>query len=293
MTEKLRFTKMHGIGNDYIFIDYHQPLPVPAPVLARRLSRHRFSVGSDGIILIGKSDQADCSMAIFNADGSEAEMCGNGLRCVAKYVHDRHFVSGKLVTIETKAGIMKATISESAADISSVAVSLPEPRFSPEDIPVKAARSCFLEPFTNYSHTEEFPKDLTFTTVNVGNPHCVIVLDEELDDYPVRDLGPKIENLSIFPEKTNVEFLRILTPEKIRVRVWERGSGETMACGSGACAAVAACCINNLTSNHCLVKLEGGELSVTWKRKKGFILEGPAEEVFEGEIPFNFLEQSS
>jgi len=291
MNRKLHFTKMHGIGNDYIFVDYRQKLPKDIPKLARKISRHHFAIGSDGLILIGQSSEADCSMRIFNADGSEAEMCGNGLRCVAKYAHDRQFVSSKDLKIATKAGVMEATIIDTNGAVSHVAVSLPEPGFSPETIPIQSSEACLLQSFSKYKGTGKLPPDLVFTAVNVGNPHCIIVIDEDLADYPVKIFGPIIENLSLFPEKTNVEFVRILTPEKIQVRVWERGSGETLACGSGACASVAACFANKISAKNCTVILEGGELKVNWNEGKGFNLEGPAEEVFEGAIPFDFLEQ--
>lgn len=288
MNDDLTFTKMHGIGNDYIFVQTGKHFPRDAADLARRLSPRHSAVGSDGLILIMPSDKAAVRMRIFNADGSEAEMCGNGLRCVAKYVVDRGLVSTSVFTIETAAGIIPVEVLKTAGRTSTVAVTLPEPVFDPASIPLVSP-----QPFVDHQVNTPIAgfETVACTTVNVGNPHCVLFPEIDITDIPLAALGPFLENAACFPRRINVEIVNVVNPARIRVRVWERGSGETQACGSGACAAVVAGVITGRVSHECVVGLTGGEVSVTWLRGAGIVLRGPAEEVYRGVIPAAFLEE--
>jgi len=287
MESTLKFTKMHGIGNDYIYFFHPERLPLAPEEIAQRLSRRHFSVGSDGIIIIDKSERADSKMRMFNADGSEAEICGNGLRCVAKYLYDRDLVGSATMTIQTGKSIISAKVIESGLRVSQVELRLPEPTQTPESIPLTSDHPFIDEPL---SFTGPDGSSLRVTTVNLGNPHCVIFIQTDLADFPVHELGHAIEHSPLFPQRTNVEFVRVRTAQHIDVRVWERGSGETMACGSGACASVVAGILTGRLRNPCSVSLPGGDLSITWQKGKGIVLSGPAEEVFEGQIPLSFFE---
>lgn len=263
---------MHGIGNDFVVIDARSiVLPEPGP-LAKRLCRRRFGVGADQLLLILDSDDSDIKMRIFNSDGTEVEMCGNGIRCVAKYVWENGISGKSPLVVETPAGPIKP---EKAGDM--VRVNMGRPRLEAKDIPVKLNGRVVDYPLKVYDSI--FP----ITCVSMGNPHAVIFM-EEIDGFPVDFYGPKIEHHVLFPMRTNVEFIEIRGPKRIKMRVWERGAGETMACGTGASAAVVASAIKGFTERTAVVELPGGELSIEWAEDDHVYMTGPAVKVYEGEI---------
>jgi len=277
-TEKLKFIKMHGAGNDYIFIDcIRDDLDMDWSSLARRLSDRHFGIGSDGLVLILPSDSADFRMRMFNKDGSEAQICGNALRCVAKYLFEEDYTSGEEMMIETIPGAIRAIVNTDKAKVESVSVELPKPEFNSPDLPRQTAN----KPMIDYP-LEIGGREFAISCVSVGNPHAVIFLDR-LEGFPVSEIGPSIECHPLFPERTNVEFVKVERRDKIRVRIWERGSGETLACGSGACAAGVVSVYLGKTDDNIEVMMPGGGFRVQWKGHK-IILTGPAEEVFRGEI---------
>src|SRR3990172_2340745 len=228
----MRFTKMHGAGNDYIYVDcFAQAAPGDPAALGRAMSDRHFGVGGDGLILICRSEVADAKMRMFNADGSEAEMCGNGIRCVAKYLFDHGLTKKTNLQIETGRGVLSLDLEVEGGKVRRVRVDMGKPILHAADIPTRLAG----DPPTE-APLEIGGRRLTFTCVSMGNPHCVTFVDEITDEL-VLCLGPKVEAATLFPRRTNVEFVRVLSPQEIELRVWERGSGETMACGTGACAA--------------------------------------------------------
>lgn len=277
--EKLKFVKMHGTGNDYIYIDmttnYYKFDPAD---LSRKISDRHTGVGSDGLILVydTKTDSADFKMRIFNPDGSEAEMCGNGIRAFARYVHEHRLTNKKMLQIETGAGIKRVELVFKAGRIWGAKVDMGEPILEGKKIPVTVDKN----PVANEEISVE-DKNFRFTAVSMGNPHCVIFADE-LTDELVKGIGPKIENHSLFPKRINVEFVKILDGGNVEMRVWERGVGETMACGTGAGAAAVACALNGKTGKRVNVKVLGGELQIEWAANNHVYMTGPAEEVFEG-----------
>ena len=284
---KINFTKMHGLGNDFILIDCRQLKLNNLSMLAKKLCHRRFGVGADQMLLLFDSIHADFMMKIFNADGSEVEMCGNGIRCLAKYIWDRNLSDKKILHIETLAGIIRP---EKAGDM--VKVDMGEPIFEPEKIPVRIVESSKLKVQSskkqNSSLIIDYPlqvegKEFRVTCVSMGNPHTVIFV-ENLSHFPVTYYGPLIENQPLFPKKTNVEFIEVLNPIEIKMRVWERGSGETMACGTGASAAAVASNMKGLTGKSITIHLLGGDLFVEWAGDNHVYMTGPAEEVFEGII---------
>lgn len=245
----IKFTKMHGLGNDYVYMDaIHQTIENESS-LAQFVSNRHFGIGSDGLILICQSDVADFKMRMFNADGSEAEMCGNGIRCVGKFVYDKGLTNKTTVTIETLAGIKILALNVENEKVETVKVDMGEPIFAPEKIPVMAIE----EPVKNLK-VKALDKEFKFICVSVGNPHAIAMV-EDIENFEVETYGKILEIASVFPSKTNVEFVEILDEEHIKMRVWERGSGETLACGTGACATAVACNINGLTKRHVWIKL--------------------------------------
>ena len=277
----MRFVKMHGIGNDYICIDCFAQRVVNPADLARRISDRHFGVGGDGLILILPSDIADAKMRIFNADGSEAEMCGNGIRCVAKYVHDHGISSNNPLRIETSAGIktISLTLNEQNKVILAT-VDMGEPILEPSKIPVKISQKRAIDiPI-------ETPKgSFKMTCVSMGNPHAVIFVDN-VDKVPLHEIGPMIENHPLFPSRVNVHFVKVLSRREIIMRTWERGSGETLACGTGASAVCVAGVLNDLTDREILAHLPGGDLQLHWSVDDNHVyMTGPAEEVFTGDWP--------
>lgn len=272
---KINFTKMHGLGNDFILIDCRQIKLDNLSELSKRLCHRRFGVGADQMLLLSDSSLADFMMRIFNADGSEVEMCGNGIRCLAKYIWDRNLSSNNILIIETLAGIMKP---EKAGEM--VKVDMGEPVLEPERIPVNISKGLGGRGIVDHLLKIE-DREFRITCVSMGNPHTIIFVDG-LSHFPVTYYGPIIENHHLFPERTNVEFIEVLNPAEIKMRVWERGSGETMACGTGASAAAVAASIKGFTERNVVVHLLGGDLFIEWGENNHIYMTGPAVEVFEG-----------
>ena len=278
----LNFTKMTGLGNDYIYVDCTDGTKLKnIPEMAKKLSDRHFGIGADGLILIDKPDnkQSDFKMRIFNSDGSEAEMCGNGIRCVAKYIHDHNLSTNGKIAIDTLAGIKKVKILENDEGVCNEAiVDMGEPIFQDKNIPYNV-----YEPFNKDLDINVEGEKMRFTVVSMGNPHAVTFV-EDLDDLQIEMCGPVIESNPIFPNRTNVEFVQIIDKNNIRVRVWERGVGETFACGTGACAAVVASGLNGYTDEIVNVSLPGGKLKIEWGKDNHIYMQGPATTVFEGKL---------
>ncbi|HPR40998.1 MAG TPA: diaminopimelate epimerase [Candidatus Methanofastidiosa archaeon] len=276
----MKFTKMEGLGNDYVYIDlFSEDMPSEdLPELARKLSDRHFGIGSDGIVLILPSDTEDCRMRIFNSDGSEAEMCGNGVRCVAKLMYDGGRHNAGTVRIETLAGTIVARVKNRDAFLADVEVDMGEPILEAGKIPVSIEGERAIQVPIGVDGEE-----LVFTAVSMGNPHCVIFVDG-IEDRMIERWGPLIERHPMFPERTNVEFVKVLDDGNIQMRVWERGAGETLACGTGACASVVACIVNGLCGHDVSVRLLGGTLRIRWQGQGPVIVNGPARIVFTGEI---------
>lgn len=274
----LEFTKMQGLGNDYIYIDATKIRIKNPSMLAKYMSDRHFGVGADGLILILPSSKADFSMRMFNADGSEAEMCGNGIRCVAKFVYDKCLTDKKIITVDTKAGIKTLTLNVVGKYVDTVKVDMGIPKYESECIPVisntKIAKNLKIE---------ILDKIFDVTCVSMGNPHTVIFVDD-VDSFDVKKYGELIEKNEMFPQRTNVEFVEIKDNSNIKMRVWERGTGETLACGTGACASVVACVLNGLTSCNVKVQLLGGNLDILYNDNNHVYMTGPAKTVFEGKL---------
>ena len=273
----MKFWKMHGLGNDYIVIDNRDTLinSAVATGLARRLCERRLSVGADGLLLVENSAVADVKMRIFNADGSEAEMCGNGIRCFAKYCYENNIARKKELAVETLAGIKQTWLTVKDRVVTSVRVEMGAPTLERSRISMVGTGKCVNEKLQ--VDREQYP----VTCISVGNPHCVIFVDG-VADFPVQLVGPKIENHKLFPKRTNVEFAQVLNRNELRLRVWERGCGETLACGTGACATVVAGNILGKVGNKVAVHLLGGDLEVEYADR--LFLSGAAEKVFEGRL---------
>jgi len=274
----LRFTKMHGIGNDYVYVDcFSQGVAEPAR-LARRLSPRRTGIGADGLILICPSNVADCRMEMYNADGSRGEMCGNGIRCVAKYAHDHGLTAANPMRIETDAGIKTLQVHSEAGRVRTVTVDMGEPILDGPRIPVAVEGQLVDAPFAVDG------RDYRITCLSMGNPHCVVFVPE-VESLELERIGPSFENHALFPQRVNTEFVAVSSPHEVTMRVWERGSGETAACGTGACAAVVAAVLTGRTERAATVHLPGGDLDITWQASDGHVhMNGAAEEVFRGEI---------
>ena len=275
----MKFTKMHGAGNDYVYINCFEEQVVEPEKLAIAVSHRHFGIGSDGLILILPSATADVRMRMFNADGSEAEMCGNGVRCVAKYVADAGLVSGDAITIETGAGILPLKLFYGTDEkVDRVRVNMGQPRLKPSEIPVVSASETTIInlPLTILDRT------FAVTCVSMGNPHCIIFVDQ-VDDFPVARYGPEIENHPMFPSRINVEFVELLSRSEVKQRTWERGAGETLACGTGASAVTVAGVLTGRTERQITNRLLGGTLSLDWSESGDVFMTGPAREVFRGE----------
>lgn len=276
----MKFTKMHGAGNDYVYVNcFDEQVANPAE-MAITVSNRNFGIGSDGLILIMPSDKADVRMRMFNSDGSESEMCGNGIRCVAKYAYDHGIVTKTEITAETGAGILTLQLFPNQANkIERVRVNMGPPRLAREEIPMNG------NPAPQVVAEELTVLDKTFkiTCVSMGNPHCIIYVDD-VDSFPVATYGPLIENHQLFPRRTNVEFIQIISRTEVKQRTWERGAGETLACGTGASAVCVAGVLNNLTDRKILNHLAGGDLELEWVENGPVFMTGPATEVFNGEI---------
>lgn len=276
----MKFTKMHGCGNDYIYVNLFEESIDDPSESAIRLSDRHFGIGSDGMILIAPSDIADFQMIMYNADGSRGQMCGNGIRCVAKYVYDHGMIDQTTITIETGAGIKTLELTVEDGKMKTARVDMGEPILSAAQIPVIAENEDYVidEPF------EVAGSVYRMTCVSMGNPHAVTFLDD-VTSLNLEAIGPAFENHVRFPERINTEFIRVIDRQNIEMRVWERGSGETLACGTGSCASLVACVLNGRTDRKVKVHLLGGTLEIFWDEADHHVyMTGPAETVFEGEV---------
>lgn len=274
-----KFTKMHGCGNDYVYVNcFKEKIDNPEQV-ARLVSDRHKGIGSDGLILIQPSKVADFKMAMYNADGSLGAMCGNGVRCIAKYVYDYGLTDKTSISLETKAGIKYLDLTVEQGKVVMVKVNMGHPILSAREIPVKADTEQVIDaPVVAGGH------EYRMTCVSMGNPHAVIFV-EDTDSLPLMKLGPLFEYHEVFPDRVNTEFVQIIDRKNVKMRVWERGSGETLACGTGTCATAVACVINGLTEDEITVQLRGGEIIVKYDREEDIVwMTGPATVVFDGEI---------
>ena len=281
----MEFTKMHGAGNDYVYIDARKMPERDWGNLSRAISDRHFGVGGDGLILVMNSDVADLRMRMFNLDGSEGEMCGNGIRCFAKYAIERGIVSRSAdsVTVDTLAGIRTVTPHYDGPAVHGARVSMGPPRFTPAEIPVDLDPAINQQdgPIVNYAiHPGDFRLFMTF--VSMGNPHAVTFIDQPVEEFPLHNIGPLVERHPIFPRRVNFEIVNLRDDGQLDARVWERGSGETMACGTGACAIGVASRLLGHTGDSVAVNLPGGTLNIEWDGEGEVFLEGPAAEVFSG-----------
>ncbi len=274
----MRFTKMEGAGNDYVYVDcFQETVPADLAETARRISDRHFGVGGDGLVLICPSDRADARMRMFNSDGSEAEMCGNAVRCVAKYVYEHGIAKKDTLQIETGAGVLTLELMVEGDSVDRVMVDMGCPILEPERIPTTWPGSKVVDQPLSVDGRE-----FRVTCVSMGNPHCVTYVSQ-LSDELVLQIGPKIEHDPHFPRRVNAEFVEVLSPREVRMRVWERGSGETLACGTGASAVCAAGVLSGRTQRQILVHLTGGDLQLHWAENGHLYMTGPATEVFSGE----------
>lgn len=278
----MKFTKMHGIGNDFVVVNALSETPDEdqLPEISRRVNHRKFGVGGDGLILALPSKVADFRMRMFNPDGSEAEMCGNGIRCFAKYIFDRKLTPESSVKVETLAGVKMLKLLLRAGKVEAVRVDMGSPRLLRSEIPMRGDDNGKVIGEGLKAEGRRFE----ITAVNMGNPH-VVIFEDNLDSFPVARYGPAIENHKSFPQRTNVQFVQVCNTGEIILKTWERGAGETLACGTGACAAVVASVLNNKTGRTVLVHLPGGDLRVEWTGDNRVLMTGPAEEVFEGDFP--------
>ena len=284
----MKFTKMHGCGNDYVYVDCTKEVIPDIAATAVRVSDRHFGIGSDGLILIKSSEVADFEMDMYNADGSRGKMCGNGIRCVAKYVYDHGLTNKTEITVDTQAGIKTLQLTVCDGKVSKVRVDMGEPVLIPQEIPVKASvlgwaddrrEVIVAQPFTVANSSYDI------TCVSMGNPHCITFIDEDVRSFPLEAIGSLFEKHELFPEGVNTEFVNIIDKEHLRMRVWERGSGETLACGTGACAVAVASYLNGFTGRKVDVELMGGHLEIVYDAATNHVfMTGPATEVFSGEI---------
>lgn len=288
----MRFTKMHGLGNDYVYVNcFKEKVEHPSEV-ARFVSDRHFGIGSDGLIMINPSKVADFEMEMYNADGSRGEMCGNGIRCVAKYVYDKGLTDKKDITIVSAGKIkyLKLTVEGKTAtdrgQVTLVQVNMGNPILAPAEVPVtvEATQETADGPAVVNAPIMVDDTEYHMTCVSMGNPHAIVFM-EGVKDLDIEKIGPKFEHHTCFPNRTNTEFVEILDRKNVFMRVWERGTGETLACGTGCCATAVACVLNGLTDEEITVKLLGGELHIKWDRKENLVyMTGPAKIVFEGEV---------
>ena len=280
----MRFVKMHGLGNDYIYVDTTRERVEDPQGLAVAMSRPHFGVGADGLVLIGASQCADLSMRMFNADGSEGEMCGNAVRCIGKYAYERGLVRRETMTLQTRAGVKTLRLTVEDGRVSRVRVDMGAPILDGPSIPALLGEGRIVR-----RPLEAGGRAFEVTCVSMGNPHAVIFLHEDVDAFDVGRYGPLLERHAAFPNRTNVEFAALVAPGRIRMRVWERGSGMTLACGTGACATAVAASLCGLTGERSTLVLDGGELDVEWSGGTVYMT-GPAAFVFEGDWPAQGVE---
>ncbi|MBR2753149.1 MAG: diaminopimelate epimerase [Lachnospiraceae bacterium] len=274
----MKFTKMQGLGNDYVYVNLFEEKVEDPVATAIAVSDRHFGIGSDGLILIGPSDVADFEMIMYNLDGSRGEMCGNGIRCVGKYVYDHGMTDKTEITVETLGGIkvLQLFVGDDGC-VEQVRVDMGKPILESEKIPVNLPDPAISVPI------EVDGKTWAVTCVSMGNPHAVVFVDD-VDTLDLEKIGPPFENHLLFPNRINTEFIQIVDRSHVKMRVWERGSGETMACGTGACASTVACVLNDLTDRHLYLDLLGGRLDITWDEESGHVfMTGPAVTSFEGE----------
>lgn len=274
----MKFTKMQGLGNDYVYVNLFEEKVEDPVATAIAVSDRHFGIGSDGLILIGPSDVADFEMIMYNLDGSRGEMCGNGIRCVGKYVYDHGMTDKTEITVETLGGIkvLQLFVGDDGC-VDQVRVDMGEPILESEKIPVNLPDPAVSVPI------EVDGKTWAVTCVSMGNPHAVVFVDD-VDALDLEKIGPPFENHLLFPNRINTEFIQVVDRSHVKMRVWERGSGETMACGTGACASTVACVLNDLTDRHLYLDLLGGRLDITWDEESGHVfMTGPAVTSFEGE----------
>ena len=275
----MKFTKMQGLGNDYVYVNCFEEKIENPPAVARYVSDRHFGIGSDGLIMINPSEVADFEMEMYNADGSRGEMCGNGIRCVAKYVYDYGLTDKTHISVETLGGIKYLDLTVEDGKVVLVRVDMGSPILTPAQIPVIADEAEAVAVPILVDETE-----YQMTCVSMGNPHAVVFIDQDVKEFPLETVGVKFENHERFPKRVNTEFVNVLDRHTAQMRVWERGSGETLACGTGACAVAVACALNGLTEDEVTVKLLGGDLQIKWDREKNTVyMTGPAEVVFDGE----------
>lgn len=286
----MKFTKMQGCGNDYVYVNgFTEKIPAEKkPELVRRLSDRHFGIGSDGVIFINPAKEADFEMEMYNADGSRSEMCGNGIRCVAKFVYDKGLTDSQQITIVSAGKIkyldltVEGKSAESRGQVTRVRVNMGSPVLLPQQIPVQAAGESVVD-----APIEVQGREYRMTCVSMGNPHAVVFM-KDVKNLKIEEVGPYFENHERFPKRTNTEFVELLDRKTVFMRVWERGTGETLACGTGCCATAVACVLNGLTEDQITVKLLGGELLIEWDREKNLVyMTGPATTVFEGEVDTN------
>ena len=279
----MKFTKMHGCGNDYVY----EVIPNISETAIRVSDRH-FGIGSDGLILIKASDVADFEMDMYNADGSRGKMCGNGIRCVAKYVYDHGLTDKTTITVNTLSGIKTLKLTVEDGKVSKVRVDMGEPELIPAQVPVKASVLGLADDRREAIVAEPLEikgRSYDITCVSMGNPHCITFIGEDVRDFPLEEVGPVFEKHELFPERVNTEFINVIDKDHLRMRVWERGSGETLACGTGACAVAVASYLNGFTGRSVDIELLGGHLEVVYDEKTNHVfMTGPATEVFSGEI---------
>ena len=284
----MKFTKMHGLGNDYVYVNGMEEKipPEKKPELVRRLSDRHFGIGGDGVIFINASVHADFEMEMYNADGSRGEMCGNGIRCVAKYVYDYGLTDKTQISVETLGGIKYLDLTVEDGKVSLVKVDMGKPELEADLIPIISEREQVID-----EPIEVDGKEYHMTGVSMGNPHAVIYVDD-VKGLDLEKIGPKFENHERFPKRINTEFVHCIDRQTVEMRVWERGSGETLACGTGACAVAVSSILNNLTDTQVTVKLLGGDLQIEWDREKDRVfMTGPATVVFDGVIDITEIKE--
>lgn len=276
----MKFSKMHGIGNDYVYVNCFKEKVTDPEKVSIIVSDRRKGIGSDGLILISPSEVADCKMNIYNADGSEAMMCGNGIRCVAKYAYDNHIVNSEEFSIETKSGIKTIKVTVDNGVVTSALVNMGKAIIEPKKIPILAAGDSFIN-----QPIEVDGITYNVTCVSMGNPHCITYVDD-VDSLDLEKIGPGFENHKLFPDRINTEFIKVINDTTLQMRVWERGSGETFACGTGACASVVSSILNGYCKKDVpiTVNLVGGSLTITWLSDGTVMMDGSATHVFDGEI---------
>mgnify|MGYP000997746187 FL=1 len=282
----MKFTKMHGLGNDYVYVNCFEEKIDNPPAVARFVSDRHFGIGSDGLIMINPSKTADFEMEMYNADGSRGEMCGNGIRCVAKYVYDYGLTDKTQISVETLGGIKYLDLTIEDGKVSLVKVDMGKPKLEADLIPIISEREQVID-----EPIEVDGKEYHMTGVSMGNPHAVIYVDD-VKGLDLEKIGPKFENHERFPKRINTEFVHCIDRQTVEMRVWERGSGETLACGTGACAVAVSCILNNLTDTQVTVKLLGGDLQIEWDREKDRVfMTGPATVVFDGVIDITEIKE--